>query len=629
MLDKNHCFLIFLVFILPGCSFLKSEEEQRLYKINQVWTLHQRERNVFNDSSLILLEEAASIIKSINDSPDSLIIENNFRRGYYYANVKNNKDSALFYYQKTIDSIRLEDDRTRNDIYFRNAWETYFEAEQFKNSAAIAQTYLGKPPTAQTKPGLMYAYNNLERISYALGDLEAALRYNEKVLQLALELGDNHEGMYVLEYIGWIGLLGYLRDDPNEKLKLYDSLVVLEEDLKPGINRYLFSKRGILYFELGNYQKAISDYKTSAYYARFTADSSAYFEELAICYANIAEGYKFLENYDLAVEYIDSTFFVANKIEGVKSSSSEIISFATEQRLEIAYLRKEDVGEIAETLKVWRTLQSEIHLARMNEELNSFKALINSNKEKDIKNAKLNQQKVFLIASVIILLLLVIIGVLFYYQRKLRFQKKGLQMQQRLLRSQMNPHFIYNTLYAIQNLIVQDQERASEYLVKFSRLLRLALENSTLDYIELETEVETLKKYLDLQLLRLPGRFSYQIELKNIEESDLLFIPPMLIQPFVENSIEHGFNGIDYQGKLNISLTKSDKFILCEIIDNGNGLSQNEKPGKKSLSSDLISSFIEKSTYQKVQIANLNDENSDKKGVSVMFSILYKYSEYD
>ena len=114
-------------------------------------------------------------------------------------------------------------------------------------------------------------------------------------------------------------------------------------------------------------------------------------------------------------------------------------------------------------------------------------------------------------------------------------------MQQRLLRSQMNPHFTFNTLYAIQNQIKKDPEGAKDYMLKFSRLLRLILENSMQNYVQLEKEIDSLKKYMDLQLLRFPSKFNYQITLKDIEEDDLIFIPPMLMQPFVENSIEHGF----------------------------------------------------------------------------------------
>ena len=119
-------------------------------------------------------------------------------------------------------------------------------------------------------------------------------------------------------------------------------------------------------------------------------------------------------------------------------------------------------------------------------------------------------------------------------------------MQQRLLRSQMNPHFTFNTLYAIQNKVKDDQKIASDYLLKFSRLLRLILENSMQDYVLFENEIDSLKKYMDLQLFRFPNKFTYEVIYKSLEEDEFIFIPPMLLQPFIENSIEHGFSDIDY-----------------------------------------------------------------------------------
>ena len=109
----------------------------------------------------------------------------------------------------------------------------------------------------------------------------------------------------------------------------------------------------------------------------------------------------------------------------------------------------------------------------------------------------------------------------------MRFEKQELQLHQRLLRTQMNPHFTFNTLYAIQTLIKKDPEKAITYQLKFSRLLRLVLENSTANFVQLDDELVAVEQYLELQLLRFPGKFEYEVLLEGIERNSLVFIPPM------------------------------------------------------------------------------------------------------
>lgn len=224
-------------------------------------------------------------------------------------------------------------------------------------------------------------------------------------------------------------------------------------------------------------------------------------------------------------------------------------------------------------------------------------------------------------------MLLGAIGFLLYQRRKLKYEKASLQGQQRLLRSQMNPHFTFNTLAAIQSNMEKNPKEASNYLMKFSRLLRLILENSMQNYVQLEKELESLRKYLDLQLLRFPNTFTYSIDLQGLEEDEFIFIPPMLMQPFVENSIEHGFKGIDYIGHLKLNLELKGEYLAFELIDNGIGLREHSNKAKNSASVKLISDFIKKVTKSDLKLENR--EERDLTGTRVQFSIPFKYTEND
>ncbi len=154
---------------------------------------------------------------------------------------------------------------------------------------------------------------------------------------------------------------------------------------------------------------------------------------------------------------------------------------------------------------------------------------------------------------------------------KTAVNKQISDMRLKVLRTRMNPHFMFNALNSIQECIyTQKTNTASKYLSKFSRLLRLILERSENTFITISEEIEILKLYLELESLRFDDGFIYDIKENNVE-SDLLEIPPMLIQPFVENALWHGLRHKEGFKKLLISFSADDKIIYVTIEDNGIG----------------------------------------------------------
>ena len=154
-------------------------------------------------------------------------------------------------------------------------------------------------------------------------------------------------------------------------------------------------------------------------------------------------------------------------------------------------------------------------------------------------------------------------------------QKEKTDLEMQVLRSQMNPHFIFNCLSSINRFIlINKTEEAADYLTKFSRLMRMALHNSEKSFITLETELEALRLYLELERLRFKNAFDYSITLVNTIEESTIFIPPLLFQPFAENAIWHGLMHKKGFGHLDISLSIVGKMLCCFITDNGIGRQQ-------------------------------------------------------
>jgi sensor histidine kinase YesM len=150
-------------------------------------------------------------------------------------------------------------------------------------------------------------------------------------------------------------------------------------------------------------------------------------------------------------------------------------------------------------------------------------------------------------------------------------QKTGFEMQ--MLRAQMNPHFIFNSLNAINFFILQnDKLQASEYLVKFSRLVRLILQHSQAALISLESELESLHLYLELESVRLDHMFHYKISVAPDIDAGVIKVPPLFIQPFAENAIWHGLMHKNINRDLLIELYyENDEVLCCKICDNGIG----------------------------------------------------------
>ncbi|MBU3675790.1 MAG: hypothetical protein FGM54_01210 [Chitinophagaceae bacterium] len=148
------------------------------------------------------------------------------------------------------------------------------------------------------------------------------------------------------------------------------------------------------------------------------------------------------------------------------------------------------------------------------------------------------------------------------------------EMESRLLRSQMHPHFVFNALNSINNLILTNQsEKASDYLVKFSQLLRLQLRYSAEKEIRLKEELETIRLYLLVEELRFSESFTWAIEYPDTLPTEAILVPPMILQPYVENAIWHGL--LHKEGDKKITIAIEDEVpgeLLVRIIDNGIGM---------------------------------------------------------
>ncbi len=162
-----------------------------------------------------------------------------------------------------------------------------------------------------------------------------------------------------------------------------------------------------------------------------------------------------------------------------------------------------------------------------------------------------------------------------YEKSKAELQKQASELEMQALRAQMNPHFIFNSLNSINRFILQNnKEQAAEYLTKFSKLVRMILQNSQAALITLESELESLELYLDLEALRFNNHFTYTVKLSSDIDAEIMKVPPLIIQPYVENAIWHGLMHKEEKGHLDIAINMSYNFLLIKITDDGIGRKQ-------------------------------------------------------
>ncbi|MCC6460591.1 MAG: histidine kinase [Saprospiraceae bacterium] len=158
---------------------------------------------------------------------------------------------------------------------------------------------------------------------------------------------------------------------------------------------------------------------------------------------------------------------------------------------------------------------------------------------------------------------------------KSEFAQHLAKVEMSALRAQMNPHFVFNCLSSINRFIlVNETDQASMYLTKFSRLIRLILDNSRSETITLAKEIEALRLYIEMEVMRFSGRFSYEIDVEASVQAEHLEVPPLLIQPFVENAIWHGLMHRKEGGHLRIAVAREGGFLHLQVEDNGIGRQQ-------------------------------------------------------
>ncbi len=306
------------------------------------------------------------------------------------------------------------------------------------------------------------------------------------------------------------------------------------------------------------------------------------------------------------------------------------------------YKQKKSLGLALFYFEKYKELD-EMKLKRFN---SSTITSLKLNHDSDIRGQQIQQmndkgQQSMMLLYFLIALFVVVLLVFFIFRRQyhLILKMRSDRIRERLLRLQMNPHFIFNALIAVQSYIYQrNAKEAVVYLNYFSDLIRRFLASSHSELITLQSELEIIEYYLKIQMTRYENKFNYEVIVDENIDVASVYVPPMLLQPFLENSIEHGFNNLPVMGMLTIKYSFNTKHIQVLVEDNGHGLNLKTDQngfykGKKNhlsmalkITSERLAILNKRMNKNSatLEITNIADSDNNRNGVRVVFSLPYK-----
>lgn len=483
-----------------------------------------------NEKSINAFEKAVNLSVELGDS--SQIATNLLNAGILY-NYSGNYPRAIEsltkacrIYEKIGDSTIVINTYIEIGNVYQN-WEKYETAFNYYEKAVALQDNI------EDNTVKVSLYDVMGFTLEKQDSLDKALDYYRKVLEFSKKLNYRSgmsQGLYRL------GNLEFYWENYQSAIDYYNRSLDIEIEL--GSNQDIVYMEHILaetYLKTGNFHESL----TKLNKARETCLQYNFRKELSKNNQLLYQVFKKTGKADSALKYFEKHIALRDSMYSEKQE-----------------MLMENLREKYETEKKERTIQQ-------------------LNNEKQIQQERISRQRQFFIALAVVILLVIIITILLGTQQKRKEALHRLQIQQRLFRSQLNPHFLFNALNAIKNVVLKNESRmAADYLVDFSGLMRLILDGSISDLTTLEEEIELLTNYIKLHHLRFHGTFSYHIFVDDEIQTDEIPFPSMLLQPFVENAIEHGIkNG----GKhLELRFLKKEEGINVEITDDGPGMGNAE-----------------------------------------------------
>lgn len=616
-------------------------------------------------------KEAIQLYKTINAKRD--FAECYKEMGIFFYKNGNQKE-AIKYYEKSLKINEELDDKEEMFINLNNIGWSYLQIGYYPKAIAAYKKALEINEETKNKTLLTYCLSDLGAIYTYQGNYPLALEYFNKALVIGKESGDS---ISMGNTLGNMGPVYNHLENYDKAIECYkESIVLLENTNKEAVASNL-NNLGLTYKDQKKYDLAYEHYvgaqkayneinnktneglclnnigdlyleqkKYKAAYQYFEQAKKINLEiknqrGLCVSYLGIARVLNNQKKYDKALDNALKSKLIADELEILLSQRdvNELLSkvykntnkykkaFASHQEFKIlndTLFSKENIEKIARLENEYKYQQA-LDSANIRElELTKTVETTSQNLEKSQRN--------YLLAIIGFLLISMLLGFIIFYQKfkNIKSKNQNIVTEQKLLRSQMTPHFIFNSLSVLQGMILNKEYKKSiSYLSKFSKLLRIILENSRDQMVVLAQELIAIEHYLALHNLENEA-YQYSVSVNDKIDKSLFKIPPMLIQPFVENAIEHAFKNQKGKREIDVFLKYEDEKLICTITDNGIGINfQEEKKSKqkKSLATTITSERLKilSKDFKMKGSVNIEDRKKyNQKGTIVTLVIPYQ-----
>lgn len=552
-----------------------------------------------------IITEAREAISIAGENPDSCkliamrllhdpLVDNSVVKGYV-----NEALGEAYYYLQNFDSAR---------VAYTRALEAFVAVGDKTNQATL--------------------YNNIGLINYFRGKYDVALENYNASLQIEIEL-DNEMGM-ARSYHN-VGMVFGRWERYDQQFKYYNKALAIYEKFGDQESiAGLTNNMGITYATLQDYEKALDNYR-KAYFAykelgnkqrmasistnlgclfvylqenlraiEYLNEAIAYFKSshdkmgLIATYSSTGDAYRAVGNYGEAIRYY--------RLMEKENKELNLLARRKDNYRSLYEVYKE-MGEFEKALhmhEMYTSLSDSIFTSHKYERLVELEKKYHSEKsEKELIELKAKDQKreLLLWGLVILLVFMSVLAVIRVYVIKMKERQRRLIMEHKVLRTQMNPHFIFNALSALQCFIIEEnQEESLDFIADFSSLMRLVLQYAKEESISLQKEKEILERYISLQNRRFENKISFEMDFDEQMMVEKVMVPPMLVQPFVENAIEHACLDKKGDGFIRLMYMRDRDKLAVTIEDNGIGIKQSQQRRKlinhKSMAMELTSERI-------------------------------------
>lgn len=504
--------------------------------------------------------------------------------------------------------------------HYKEALETY------QLAAGIAEKQNDLPSRA-------IFLTNTGNIYQEIGELDRAMEYIQQAIDLHGKL--NNERGVAVSSLTLANILNSQKKYEEARPYYLKALAFCSEQNLIGPTGLIQSNLGVLEHRLHNFALAREHF----YNALVNLQKAGNRQGLALVYGNIANLAFDMGNFSDAIHY-------ANKqLEEALVSQALVNQRFAYKHLSKAYASLGNYKKAFENhLKYTEVNDSIISVEKQNE-ISRLEAVYQDEKKKEEINflsnlsaelEKQNRTKNYLVVSLSLLLLSsILLAATWIINSKINAHRKQLALEHKLLRSQMNPHFLFNSLSAIQNMVLRvDKMQAAGLVASFAKFIRFILDSSRENLVPLDKEIEAINIYLDLQRVRFPNLFTNEFIVEVDDDPSDILVPPLLFQPFVENSVIHGFPKDRADNILTINIFQSNGTLCCRIKDNGIGMdaSKSSKEGThKSVATQITLerlSILEKKHRSKASFT-YEQLPDNEKGTSVLIKIPLLYSDED